>query len=241
MCSTGVSPRQREGEVTVTQEAIVDRNDPAYAGQAGYTSFGLKAYDLVVYKFAGPVVWRCTEKQLLEFYGEHLAARHLDVGVATGALIDRAKFPVPEPDITLMDLNPEPLAFAARRLRRYSPKTHQANVLSPWGLPPQRFESVGMMNVLHCVPGTIREKAVAFDHAREALIPGGTLFGSTVLGKGVKHTRLSNFAMRRVNRKGVFSNLDDSLEDLEVALAARFSSHQVRVQGTIALFTAKSE
>jgi len=224
----------------MTQEAIVDRNNPAYAGQAGYTSIGLKAYDLVVYKFTGPVLWRCTQKQALELYDEQVSARHLDVGVATGALIDRATFPVPEPDITLMDLNPKSLAFAAGRLRRYSPKTHQANVLEPWGLPPQRFESVGMMNILHCVPGTIREKAVAFDHAREVLIPGGTLFGSTVLGKGVKHTRLSNFGMRRLNRKGVFSNLDDSLEDLEAALASRFSSHQVRVQGTIALFAAKS-
>jgi hypothetical protein len=225
----------------MTQEAIVNRNDPAYAGQAGYTSFGLKTYDFVVYKFTAPVLWRCTQKQLVEFYDERVSARHLDVGVATGALIDQAKFPVSEPDITLMDLNPKSLTFAADRLGRYSPKTHQANVLEPWGLPPQRFESVGMMNLLHCVPGTIREKAVAFDHAREVLIPGGTLFGATVLGKGVKHTWLSNFVMGRLNRKGVFSNLDDSLEDLEAALAARFSSHQVRVQGTIALFTAKSE
>jgi hypothetical protein len=224
----------------MTQEAIVDQNDPAYAGQARYTSFGLKTYDFVVYKFTAPVLWRCTRTQLVEFYDEQVSACHLDVGVATGSLIDRAKFPVPEPDITLMDLNPESLAFAAGRLRRYSPKTHQANVLDPWGLPPHRFESVGMMNILHCVPGTITEKAVAFDHAREVLIPGGTLFGATVLGKGVKHTWLSNFGMRRLNRKGVFSNLDDSLEDLEAALAARFSSHQVRVRGAIALFTAKS-
>jgi SAM-dependent methyltransferase len=219
----------------------VDQSDPAYAGQARYTSFGLKTYDFVVYKFTAPVLWRCTQKQLVEFYDERVSARHLDVGVATGTLIDRAKFPVPEPDVTLMDLNPESLAFAAGRLRRYSPKTHQANVLEPWGLPPQRFESVGMMNLLHCVPGTIEEKAVAFDHAREVLIPGGTLFGATVLGRGVKHTWLSNLGMRRLNRMGVFSNLDDRLEDLEAALAARFSSHQIRVQGTIALFTAKSE
>jgi ubiquinone/menaquinone biosynthesis C-methylase UbiE len=224
----------------MTQEAIVDRNDPAYAGQAMYTSFLLKVYDLLVYKFMVPIVWRCSTKQFAELYDEHVSASHLDVGVATGALVDKAKFPVPEPDITLMDLNPKVLAFAARRLRRYSPKTHQANVLEPWGLPPQRFESVGMMNILHCVPGTIAEKAVAFDHAREVLIPGGTLFGSTVLGKGVEHTWRSNPPMRRMNRKGTLSNLDDSLEDLEAALAARFSSHQVRVQGAIALFTAKS-
>jgi hypothetical protein len=139
-----------------------------------------------------------------------------------------------------MDLNQHALAFAAGRLQRYSPKTHQANVLKPWGLPSQRFESVGMMNILHCAPGTIREKAIAFDHAREVLIPGGTLFGATVLGKGVKHTRRSKFAMRRLNRKGAFSNLDDSLGDLETALAARFSSHQVRVHGAGAFFTAQS-
>lgn len=32
-----------------------------------------------------------------------------------------------------MDLNPSPLEVAARRLHRFQPKTHQANVLEPFG------------------------------------------------------------------------------------------------------------
>ena len=217
----------------------VGRGDPAYAGQAGYTGWGLKAYDAMVYKFTAPVLWRCGKKDLVGLYDEQVSGHHLDVGVATGALLDTCRFPVPHPDITLMDLNPKSLAFASRRLRRFSPHTHQANVLEPWGLPGGQFESVGMVNILHCVPGTIGEKAVAFDHASDALAPGGTLFGSTILGKGVSHTRRSRFAMRRLNRNGAFCNLDDSLEDLTAALEERFPYHRIDIQGVIALFVAK--
>jgi hypothetical protein len=139
-----------------------------------------------------------------------------------------------------MDLNPKSLHFAAGRLRRYAPKTHQANVLEPWGLPPESAESIAMMNLLHCVPGTIPEKAVAFDFALETLKPGGTLFGATILGRGVEQTRWSTAALRRLNRSGGFCNLDDSLEDLVAELAARFPEPSVDVRGCMALFTAKA-
>lgn len=218
----------------------VERDDPAYAGQAGYNALGLKIYDSMVYKFTGPVLWRCTEQQWVAFYDDNVSAHHLDIGVATGALLDKCSFPVPDPDITLMDLNPRSLAFAAHRLQRYTPRTHQANILDPWSLSSRQFESVAMMNILHCVPGNIGEKAVAFDHAEAALVPGGTLFGSTILGRGVEHTRKSSLTMRWLNRKGVFCNSDDSLEDLDAALASRFPAYQIDVQGVVALFVAKA-
>jgi len=216
----------------------VDRSDPAYAGQALYTPMRLKAYDVFVYRFNMPVLWRCPKRRLGGLYDEHVSGRHLDIGVATGALLDRCRFPVETPALTLMDLNPHSLEFAAERLRRYEPRTHQANVLEDWGLPPASFDSIGMMNLLHCLPGTIESKAVAFDQARSALAPGGTLFGSTVLGKGVRHTRRSSWMMRTANREGSFCNTDDSLEALDASLGERFPWHQVEVEGTMALFVA---
>jgi hypothetical protein len=218
----------------------IDRSDPAYAGQAPYTALKLHGYDLSVYWGTGPLAWRCSKGKFLGLYDQQVSGRHLDIGVASGTLLNQCRFPVPKPDLTLMDLSPGSLSFAARRLRRYSPHTHQANVLKPWGLPPARFESVAMMNVLHCVPGTIREKAVAFDHAGEVLVPGGVFFGATVLGKGVRHTRRSRWVMRKLNEKGAFTNLDDSLDDLDEALGNSFSWHEVDVQGTIALFVART-
>jgi ubiquinone/menaquinone biosynthesis C-methylase UbiE len=222
----------------VTSDVTVEAEDTAHAGQAGYTRSFLPFYDLVVMNYTLPVLWRCSKKRLRRLYDENASARHLDIGVGSGYLINKCHFPSDAPEITLMDMNPNSLEFTARRIRRYSPETHQGNVLEPWGLPEETFDSVAMANLLHCVPGTLREKAVAFDHARDVLAPGGRLFGATVLGKEAKHTKSSMRAMERVNKKGAFSNLDDRQEDLEAALAQDFPTYEVEIEGVVALFTA---
>lgn len=221
-------------------EVTVEKESAAEAGQVGYTRKFLPFYDLFVLRYTMPVLWRCSKKRLRRMYDENADVRHLDIGVASGYLIDKCRFPTDAPEITLMDMNPNSLEFAARRLRRYSPATHQANVLEPWGLPEQAFDSIAMSNLLHCVPGTLRDKAVVFDHALRALAPGGTVFGATVLGTESLHTKRSMKTTERLNEEGAFSNLGDRREDLEAALAARFASHEVEVEGAVALFTASN-
>jgi len=193
----------------------------------------------MVYRFNGPILWRCSKDRFLELYDADVSARHLDIGVATGCLLDECRFSVATPRITLMDLSEDSLEVAARRLARYEPISHQANVLEPWGLQDGSYDSVGMVNVLHCVPGAMPAKTVAFEHARSALASGGVLFGATVLGQGVEHTRLSRMALKGMNRRGVFCNLEDSLEDLDAGLGRVFDSYEVHVEGAVALFTAR--
>lgn len=219
----------------------VAKFDDAYAGQAAYSRLGLRVYDVLAYRIDAPLLWRCRAERLLEIYDEQASARHLDVGVGTGYFLDRCRFPVAAPEITLMDLNPAALAYAARRLRRFAPRTQQGNLLDPWRLPAASFDSVALSNVLLCAPGSMPQKGVAFDHARECLAPGGALFGSTLLNGGVEHTRRSRLAMRGLNRRGVFDNLGDHLDDLDVALAKAFHSHEIEIEGAMALFTARKE
>jgi len=218
----------------------VEKTDPAYAGQAPYTRGLLAVYDALVYGFNCPVLWRCPKSRFIELYDANVSPRHLDVGVATGRLLDECRFPVTVPEITLMDLNRNSLDRAARRLARYAPHTHQANALERWGLPSGSFESVAMTNLLHCLPGALPEKSVVFEHAHAVLAPGGVLFGATILGEGVEHTRLCRLALATVNRRGAMSNLTDSLKDLDAGLARVFASHEIQVQGAIALFTGHS-
>jgi SAM-dependent methyltransferase len=225
----------------IATEVVVKKGDPAYAGQAAYTRRALRVYDLIAYRLDSPLFWRCSLSRLLAIYDEHVSARHLDVGVGSGYLLHHCDFPVAAPQITLMDLNPDPLAFAARRLRRYGPRTHRANVLTPWGLSAESFDSVAMCNVLNCAPGSMPEKAVAFDHARAVLAPGGCLFGTTVLNGGVEQTRRSRMALKRLNQRGVFDNLADHRDDLEAALAQRFSSFEVSAEGSMAFFVARAD
>ena len=184
------------------------------AGQAPYTQRVLSFYELSV-SLNSTLFWRCGRKRMVRLYDEHVSARHLDIGVGTGLLMDRCSFPSDSPRITLMDLNPNSLAAASKRLSRYRPATHRASALEPFGLPERSFESIGLAYLLHCLPGAIAEKGIVFDHCREVLAPGGTVFGGTVLNGGVRHTALSRAAMRSFNRKRVFTNLEDDLDGLE--------------------------
>jgi ubiquinone/menaquinone biosynthesis C-methylase UbiE len=217
--------------------ASLSPTDPAFAGQAFYTPLGLKVYALA-YGFNSTVLWRCPRERLVELYDENVSGRHLDIGVATGSILDRCRFPVPDPEITLMDLNPNSLAVAARTLTRYSPRTHRANVLEPWGLPPGGYDSIAMCHLLHCLPGEMPEKTVAFEHAKAVLAPGGVLFGATIFGKGVTVSAAARAMTALSNKQGVVSNLGDGPEELDVALGAAFNSHRLSIRGAVGLFVA---
>jgi SAM-dependent methyltransferase len=220
-----------------TKAADPPLNDPAWAGAALYSRRNLRFYDLML-AFNCRAFWRCPRSRLVELYDRHVSARHLDIGIANGWLLDACRFPAAEPAITLMDLNPDALAVASARLARYRPSTHHASVLEPFGLPANSFDSIGMSLLIHCLPGTISSKAVVFEHARSVLAPGGVVFGATLLDGGVPHTALSRRAMALANRRGYCSNLDDHLEDLDVALARAFAAHDVHTCGSFALFSA---
>ena len=214
-------------------EADVER------GQRVYTPIVLRAYDLFVLGFSNRYAWRCPSGTMLERYDEHLGARHLDIGVGTGWYLDRATWPTAEPEITLVDLNENSLSATARRLARFAPETVRANVLEPLPLGGRRFESAAANYLLHCVPGAIESKAAALAaHVRPHLEPGGVLFGATILGRGVSHTRLGRRLMSVYNRKGIFANVEDDETGLERALRSVFDDVRIDVVGVVALFAA---
>ena len=97
-----------------------------------------------------------------------------------------------------------------------------------------------MTHILHCLHGSMAERAVAFEHARRALVPGGTLFGATILANGVHLSSLARAVTGLSNRRGILHNWDDGPAELDAALARSFSKRQIRIHGTVALFTAHS-
>lgn len=220
--------------------APAEKGGSAYRGQAIYRRSFLTIYDALTYDFNYPVLWRCSKARLADLYAANVSPRHLDVGVATGRLLDECRFPTSDPQITLMDLNANSLATASRRLRRYEPRTVQADALEPWPLEPGFFESVAMTNLLHCLPGAIPEKRAVFEHASAVLTPGGVCFGATILGTPSRHTRVSRPVVSLNNRFGVLSNLDDHVDDLDAALSSAFGRSRISVVGAIAFFTAQA-
>lgn len=209
------------------------------AGQAVYGKFTLAAYDTLVLGASCTWLWKCPANMLLARYNEYVSGNHLDVGVGSGYFLDHCAFPVDRPRLALMDMNAESLAFTARRVARYQPSTWKRNVLEDMSVEGGGFDSVGMNLLLHCVPGDFSHKGRIFDNAREVMNPGALLFGATLLGRGVQRSAAARGLMALYNRKGIFSNRDDSPDALRAALAARFNDVNVATVGCMALFTAR--
>jgi hypothetical protein len=213
--------------------------DSIEAGQAIYTQRTLRLYDPIVLGISNQFIWQCPTQSLIDLYHNNITANHLDVGVGTGYFLDRCQFPSLTPRIALMDLNNNALEFAARRLVRYQPERYCQNVLEPITLEVKKFDSVGVNYLLHCLPGSIESKAIAFDYLRLIMNPNAVIFGSTILQGSVPRNWLAKRLMGVYNSKGIFSNQDDDLEGLERSLNNRFRDVSIQVVGCVALFSGR--
>jgi SAM-dependent methyltransferase len=219
--------------------ALSGMTDPeVLAGQALYSRSTLAIYDLVVLGLGCRLIWRCPKGHMLRSYHRNVGARHLEVGVGTAFFLDKGRFITPNPKITLLDLNPAVLAFAAKRIARYQPEVVQADVLRTFPVPAGSFDSVGMNFLLHCVPGDWETKGAALAGAAAAVRPDGRVFGSTILATGVPIRASARRVMRACNRWGIFHNTRDDLNGLDSILKRHFARHTLSVRGCVALFEA---
>ena len=81
----------------------------AAAGASVYSNLLLAIYDLEVLMFELPFIFKCPLCEVREFFNKNISGRHLDVGVGTGYFLDKCSFPVDNPIVHLMDLNPNSL------------------------------------------------------------------------------------------------------------------------------------
>lgn len=209
------------------------------AGQAVYTKEALRAYDFVVLGISNRFIWKCPTHRLVEHYNKHVSANHLDAGVGTGYFLDNCRFPSTTPRVALMDLNENTLDYASKRIARYEPERYRRSVLEPLGIDAPRFDSAGLNYLLHCVPGSIESKAVAFDHLRGLLNPKAVIFGATLLQGGVPRSWVAKRLMDIYNNKGIFSNEADHLDGLTKELRKRFKDVSIEVVGCAALFSGR--
>jgi len=196
-------------------------------------------YDVCVLGVNNHLVWKCPTRVLVDHYRRHISANHLEVGVGTGYFLTQCSFGSNSPRLVLLDSNEACLRTTARRLASFHPECVKRSVLDPPLYGGAAFDSIGLNYVLHCLPGSIREKAVVLDHLSALLLPGGVIFGSTLLADGVKRGFLARRHMDVFNALGIFSNSRDSLEDLTRALRERFAEVSIRTQGCAALFSGR--
>lgn len=206
------------------------------AGQALYTPKMLGFYDFLIIRLIVPYVWKSPIGSRLRLYNANITSNHLEVGVGSGFYLEKTVFPTGSPRLALMDLNPNCLEHTAKRMSQYNPETYRANILEPIELDIGKFDSIGLNAVIHCLPGTMDTKLVVFDHLKKLLNPKGVIFGSTILNIGVEKNWLTNWFMKKYNKRKIFTNLDDDLDTLEKGLKDRFSKTEIQVTGTVAIF-----
>jgi SAM-dependent methyltransferase len=207
------------------------------AGSAIYSPLTLALYDAWVLGLSNRYAWRCsTRGTLLPFFRRHVGLSHLDIGVGTGYYLANGKLPE-NAHITLLDLNPSSLQAANKRIGRHETKTLQHDVMIP--IPgEERFDSISLFYLLHCLPGPLADKATLFNHLKHNLKPQGILFGATILGDAANHNGFGRKLMKIYNKKGIFGNSEDTEEGFETHLKQHFRNVTFQREGCVLMFTA---
>jgi SAM-dependent methyltransferase len=204
--------------------------------QQYFNKLSLFFYDLILYGVISRFAWGSSTARLDAHYRKYVSANHLEVGVGTGYLLNRVVFPSTAPRLALMDLSTECLEKTRHKVARYKPEIYLQNLLEPIQSTPAQFDSIGINYVMHCVPGSFREKSIAFTHLGSVLAPGGVLFGTSVLSDGVKKNLLARPFMWLMNALGVFNNRKDNAADLKHFLGSHFALLEFEVHGVTAFF-----
>lgn len=209
------------------------------AGSQAYTPLTLKLYDWWVLGISNKYAWKCsTKEKLIPHFTKHAGMEHLDIGVGTGFYLPHLPSTT---NISLMDLNPSSLAAASRRDSAIKIKEciqHDVFEIIPIKYHA-KFDSISMFYLLHCLPGTLKEKERVIVNVANALKPDGTLYGATILGDSAAHSRFGNKLMKIYNSKGIFSNREDSEQDLHSVLSSNFVDVNVVRVGKVVIFSAK--
>jgi SAM-dependent methyltransferase len=208
-------------------------------GQALYTKSFLSLYDWFALGFHCRFIWQCPSSHVLKFYNQHISRNHLDIGAGTGYFLDKCKFPIEYPRLVLLDINPNSLAMAQKRLKRYHPQVYRKNILEPLCINTLGFDSIVLSHLLHCLPGTMDTKGIVFQNIMPLLNPGGIIFGTTFLYNGIKRNPLASYTFWWTNLFGFMTNKQDNLDGLARNLKKYFSESHIELRGCEALFWAR--
>lgn len=214
------------------------------ASSYAYNPISLHLYDYFVLGFTNNFCWRCpTDSVLLPLFQANAGPRHMDVGVGSGyfptAMHQREGHLGWPKKLVLVDLNPTCLEQVSNRVGLPERTLClQNDALKP--LPEQGpFDSISIMFLMHCLPGPPENKAKIFANLKPHLTDDGTLFGSTILGQGVRHNLVGQIMMSFYNWTGMFGNSEDGEEPFVKALKEEFEDVETTVIGCIFIFRAR--
>jgi len=130
-------------------------------GQLFFSIMSHFLYDLGLYRFISPYIWRCSTQRLLDNYVENISRNHLEIGVGSGYFLKRTLCADFLQRLVLLDLNGRCLKKSVRRLQEFAPEgLHElCFALHSRRLPDQptyfyacTLSSGGRRSVLWCNP-----------------------------------------------------------------------------------------
>jgi hypothetical protein len=205
-----------------------------------YGALLLPCYDFLIMKVLSPYVWRCPAHHYVDLYRNLMSNNHADIGVGTGYVLDRCEFKPGEARIALFDLQQNCLDYTVKRLARFHPEVYQCDAMEPIRVDADRFDSIALGGILHCIPGNMAKKGAVFDAIEPLMRSGATVFGYTILNHGVKKTLASRITYFILQKLRVINGLEDSATQLALELKKRFTFTDIKVAGCVAIFTAHS-
>lgn len=210
-----------------------------FDSQKIYSRAMLNLYDFLVLGISNHLIWKCPTRKILNHFNENISSNHLDVGVGSGYYLNKGNLPRNNSRLELMDINENSLNKASNKIQKYNPICHRHNVLEKITEPIEPFDSISINYLLHCLPGNMDEKSILFDNLKHILTPNGIISGSTIL-PDIGRNFASEKLMAHYNKKGIFTNSKDSLEDLEKNLKEKFPDYSIDTYGCVTLFRAKN-
>ena len=204
-----------------------------------YSRALLSFYDLYVFKCVSPVFFQCPEDHIVKFYLANISKNHLEVGVGTGYLLKKCLDAGKLSSVALLDLNDNCLSVTKKRLFPINCSAFKANILEELPFTGHRFDSIGLNYVLHCIPGTFKEKGEALGNLGRYLNDGGLLFGSTAIYHPGQNL-MAKLVMDGYNRNGIFNNRSDIKEELARSLSNHFSHVRLDQIGNVLFFMASN-
>lgn len=198
----------------------------------------LRIYDVFILGFISSFAWCCsTKKILVPFFREPIGKNHIDIGVGTGYYLVNAGIPQ-STKVTLVDLNENSLEVTKARFGRDDVTLLKHDIFQP--LPTsEKFDSMSLFYLFHCLPGPVSRKTAIFSHLKHNLTTDGILYGSTILGTGVRYNTFARSVMWTCNTKGIFDNWKDNREEIVRALEQHFDKVESQVVGTILMFSGR--
>jgi hypothetical protein len=207
-------------------------------GASVYSKTSLLLYDALVHWFSNNWIWNCQRFHLANYYQRSFSSEHLEIGIGSGRLLGHLSKEYHFDRLVIGDVNDDCLAFASKVLGKRLHTAIRLNLLERSSKWPDvgRFGSIGFNYVLHCLPIDFAAKLRIMDQLIDRFLSKeGVLVGSTIL-PGCRSAWLSNRVMRFYNRKGIFSNENDSLPELKAWIQARGNQSEWKIVGDVAIF-----